>query len=123
MAFPGEFPDFKPLAFGGLNQEREMQAALEQYIATVLDDSPEHYMPPDSTDEKLYVLSPIDKYLDTEYFDDKKMRFYLLSETGSLFNVSEPFGEDLYNWNMRHENRILLLEIRLSMLLHRVRLS
>jgi len=115
---------YAELAFGGLEDEQQAQVVLAlQGQQMEADDPPSAGKFKDLADEDGAKERCVDKYFgpDDEYFDDKRMVFYLLSDTGSMFEVSEPYGDDL-SFESKQAQSLLLQEIRLSVLLNRVRL-
>ena len=105
-------------AFGGIEIERLMHHTWEQEFLQDMDADAVPVWP-----SEYHGANVVDRYLDTEYYDlDRMQMVYFVSDTGSMFNVSEPFGcESEHATN--EASRQLALEIRLSVLLNRLRCS
>jgi hypothetical protein len=115
---------YNSFAFNGISDEQQMHAEFETWLEETLSDA---HAEPDPVSEDPFQhqfeyqgWSVVDHYFGYEKFDDNRLVFYMPSDTGSMFNVSEGY-DDGPRAARKHAYDQLLLEIRLSLLLNRLR--
>jgi hypothetical protein len=118
--------NYNSFAFNGLTDEQLMHAEFEAWLEELGGDEPEYtdsvHIEGDSFQHQFQYQgwSVVDHYFDYEKFDDDRLVFYIPNDTGSLFSTSEGYDRGPQA-EMKHANDQLLLEIRLSVLLNRLR--